>query len=434
MTRVYALSDGNSFYCSCERVFDPSLEGRPVIVLSNNDGCAVARTPEAKALGIRMGDPWFKIRDHCQANGVVAKSSNYVLYGDMSRRVNEVYRTFADEVEVYSIDESFLDFTGIADPEGYARKMRATVHRWTGIPTCVGLGPTKVLAKAANHLAKKRAELTGVCDLTSGEARDRLLPLLAIEDVWGVGRASVAKLEAVGIHTAADLRAMDPRLARSLLTVVGERLVRELNGVRCQDLEFVPPVRKGIAVTRSFGVPVTTLDAMLEATTSYATRAGEKLRRHGVLAPHISVFFHTSRFSDGPAKSVSGMARLPEPTSDSIEMVRAVVLVTKRLWADGFRYSKAGVILDGLVSPDRAPKALIHAVDPRRDSLMEALDGVNARFGRGSLFVARTGVRKAWAVRADMRSPAYTTRLGEVPVVSATLCRNADAGKDLMPS
>lgn len=419
MTRVYALSDGNSFYCSCERVFDPSLEGRPVIVLSNNDGCAVARTPEAKALGIRMGDPWFEIRDLCRANGVVAKSSNYVLYGDMSRRVNEVYRTFADEVEVYSIDESFLDFTGIPNPEGYARKMRATVHRWTGIPTCVGLGPTKVLAKVANHLAKKRPELDGVCDLISPEARDRFLPLLAIEDVWGVGRASVSKLEAVGIHTAADLRAMDPRLARSLLTVVGERLVRELNGVRCQDLEFTSPIRKGIAVTRSFGSPVTTLDAMLEATTSYATRAGEKLRRHGVLAPHISVFFHTSRFSDGPAKSVSGMARLPEPTSDSSELVRAAVLVTKRLWSSGFRYSKAGVILDGLVPPDRAPRALIHAVDPRRDALMTALDDLNRRFGRGSLFVARTGVRKAWAVRAEMRSPAYTTRLAEVPVVSA---------------
>ena len=176
MSRVYALSDGNSFYCSCERVFDPSLEGRPVIVLSNNDGCAVARTPEAKALGIRMGDPWFKIRDLCRANGVVARSSNYVLYGDMSRRMNEVYRSFADEVEVYSIDESFLDFTGIPDAETYARGMRATVRRWTGIPTCVGLGPTKVLAKAANHLAKKRPDLDGVCDLTSGEARDRLLP------------------------------------------------------------------------------------------------------------------------------------------------------------------------------------------------------------------------------------------------------------------
>jgi DNA polymerase V len=419
MTRVYALSDGNSFYCSCERVFDPSLEGRPVIVLSNNDGCAVARTPEAKALGIRMGDPWFKIRDLCRANGVVARSSNYVLYGDMSRRVNEVYRSFADEVEVYSIDESFLDFTGILDPEGYARGMRATVRRWTGIPTCVGLGPTKVLAKAANHLAKKRPDLDGVCDLTTDAARDRLLPLLAIEDVWGVGRASVGKLEAVGIHTAADLRAMDPKLARSLLTVVGERLVRELNGVRCQELEFTAPVRKGIAVTRSFGTPVTTLDAMLEATASYASRAGEKLRRHGVVAPHMSVFFHTSRFSDGPAKSVSGIVRLREPTSDTLELVQAATRATKRLWAGGYRYSKAGVILDGLVTPDRAPRALIDAPDPRREALMMALDDLNARFGRGSLFVARSGIQKAWMVRADMRSPAYTTRLSEVPVVAA---------------
>ena len=180
--KVYALSDGNSFYCSCERVFDPRLEGRPIIVLSNNDGCAIARTPEAKALGIAMGAPWFKIRDFCEANGVVVRSSNYVLYGDMSRRVNEVYRAFADEVEVYSIDESFLDFTGSPDPVGHAHRMRRTVRRWTGIPTCVGLGPTRVLAKVANHLAKTRPELDGVCDLTSRSEQDRLLELVPVRD------------------------------------------------------------------------------------------------------------------------------------------------------------------------------------------------------------------------------------------------------------
>ena len=245
--RVFALSDGNSFYCSCERVFDPRLEGRPVIVLSNNDGCAVARTPEAKALGIEMGAPWFKIRKLCEANGVVARSSNYVLYGDMSRRMNEIYRAHAQDVEVYSIDESFLDFTGIIDPADQARAMRRTVRQWTGIPTCVGLGPTRVLAKAANHLAKKRPELEGVCDLTSAAARDRLLPQLAIEDVWGVGRASAVKLRAIGVTTAGDLRGLDARVARQLLTVTGERLVREMNGVLCQELEIEPPGRKGIA-------------------------------------------------------------------------------------------------------------------------------------------------------------------------------------------
>ena len=267
--RVFALSDGNSFYCSCERVFDPRLEGRPVIVLSNNDGCAVARTPEAKALGVEMGAPWFKIRKLCEANGVVARSSNYALYGDMSRRLNEIYRAHAQDVEVYSIDESFLDFTGMIDPVGHARTMRRTVRQWTGIPTCVGLGPTRTLAKAANNLAKKRPELQGVCDLRSVEARERLLPQLSIEDVWGVGRASAGKLRAIGVTNAADLCGLDARVARQLLTVVGERLVREMNGVLCQDLEVEPPRRKGIAVTRSFGAPITRLEDMLEATAFY---------------------------------------------------------------------------------------------------------------------------------------------------------------------
>ena len=417
--RVYALSDGNSFYCSCERVFDPSLEHRPVIVLSNNDGCAVALTPEAKALGIKMGAPWFQIREQCEAKGIVARSSNYVLYGDMSRRVNEIYRLYAAEVEVYSIDESFLDFSDAPNPAALAREMRATVRRWTGIPTRVGLGPTRVLAKAANQLAKKRPELEGVCDLTTAEARDRLLPLLEIEDVWGVGRASAAKLMAAGVKTAADLRGMDPRTARSMLTVVGERLVREMNGVLCQELELEPPVRQGIAVTRSFGRPITALPDMLQATAFYATRAGEKLRRHGVVASHIRVFMHTSRFADGPSRSVSGLARMVEPTSDTLELVRAASEATRRLWAPGFRYAKAGVMLDDLVTPDLAPRTLIDRPDPRREALMGAMDDLNRRFGRGALFPAQAGIDRRWSLKADMRSPAYTTRLSETPIAAA---------------
>ena len=228
--RVYALSDGNSFYCSCERVFDPSLIGRPVVVLSNNDGCVVARTPEAKAMGVPMGAPWFQIRDDYLKAGGRVRSSNYALYGDMSRRVNAVYERFADEVEVYSIDESFLDLTHAPDPEEHARRMRATVLRWTGIPTCVGIGPTRVLAKAANHLAKKRPELDGVCDLTDPERRQALLATLDIGDVWGVGRALSARLGAHGVRTAADLAAMPPKSARQVLTVSGERITLEQIG------------------------------------------------------------------------------------------------------------------------------------------------------------------------------------------------------------
>jgi len=417
--RIFALSDGNSFYCSCERVFDPALEGRPVIVLSNNDGCAIARTPEAKALGIQIGDPWFKIRDQATAAGVVARSSNYVLYGDMSRRVNDVYRRFARDVEIYSIDESFLDFTGDADAAGQAREMRATVRRWTGIPTCVGLGPTRTLAKVANHLAKKRPELDGVCDLTDPARRDALLQSVEVADVWGVGRASAAKLRAVGVTTAADLRAMDPRAARALLTVTGERLVLELGGVLCQDLEMTPPVRKGIAVTRMFGRPITDLDDMLEAVATYVSRAGEKLRLHGLASADMTIFFHTGAHAAGPARSVSGRAALWSPSCDTTAMIAAASAVVRRLWAPGFRYAKAGVMLDDLVRPGATTGDLLTAADSRRDQLMAALDHVNRRHGRGALVPARAGLAKRWATKADMRSPAYTTRLSETPIARA---------------
>ncbi len=252
--RAIALIDGNSFYCSCERVFDPKLARVPVIVLSNNDGCAIARTTEAKALGIKMGAPYFMIRDMCQRQGVRVFSSNYTLYGDMSARINAIYRDATPEVEVYSIDESFLDLTAFTrrDRVALARDIRATVRAWTGIPTCVGLGPTKTLAKLANHIAKSVPELDGVCDLTDPAAYDHWLCRIRVGELWGVGRASLAKLEALGIDTVADLRDVDPRPVRKALTVVGERMIHELRGVSCLGLDLVPARRKGCAVTRSF--------------------------------------------------------------------------------------------------------------------------------------------------------------------------------------
>lgn len=417
--RSYALSDGNSFYCSCERVFDPSLQNKPVIVLSNNDGCAVAITPEAKALGVKMGAPWFQIKDLCRREGIVARSSNYALYGDMSRRVNDVYHRFSSQVEVYSIDESFLDFSDVPNKTELAQQMRQTVRDWTGIPTRVGIGPTRVLSKVANNLAKKRADLNGVCDLTNEQTRQALLPLLPIEDVWGIGRASTAKLRAIGVHTAADLRDMPPRQARSLLTVAGEKLVRELNGIHCDDLELTPPRRKGIAVTRSFGRPITSIDEMLEATAFYASRAAEKLRRHGVLAPALRVFMHTSPFREGPSRSVATTVALSAPSWDTRELVNAANRGTRTLWKDGYAYSKAGVLLDNLTTPEETPRSLFDQPDPASQRLMEALDGLNNKFGRGTLYLARTGHARGWFLKADLRSPAYTTNVHEVPVVSA---------------
>lgn len=419
MRRVYALSDGNSFYCSCERVFDPSLIDKPVVVLSNNDGCVVARTPEAKAMGVPMGVPWFEIRDSYLKAGGKVRSSNYALYGDMSRRVNAVYERFADEVEVYSIDESFLDLSRSPDPEAHARVMRDTVLKWTGIPTCVGLGPTRVLAKAANHLAKKRAELGGVCDLTDPERRAALLATLNIEDVWGIGRALSARLTAHGVRNAAQLAAMPPKSARQILSVTGERIVLELSGIHCSALEVSAPAKKGIAVTRSFGRPVTTLAEMEEAVRTHAVRAGEKLRRNGRAAPHIQVFYFTSRHRNAPQRSVAGIEHFPVATSDSMALAAAASRVARRLWADGFIYAKAGVMLEGLIDPADAVPDLWHTPDPRRAELMRAMDAVNARYGRNMLAPAGVTYQRPWSLKQDLRSPRWTTRLDEVPTVVA---------------
>lgn len=321
MTPVIALSDGNCFYVSCERVFDPRLEGRPTVVLSSNDGNIIARSPEAKALGLKMGDPYFKVRELCARERVAALSSNYVLYGDMSRRVNAVYERFAREVVVYSIDESFLDFTGLADPVAHARALRATVRQWTGIPTCVGLGPTKTLAKVANHLAKRTPALDGVCDLSDPQVRAAALDDLPVGDVWGVGPAFAARLTAMGVTTAGQLRDLEPRQARAVLSVVGERLVLELRAQTCLSWDEVPAGRKGCAVTRSFGQPITDLDDLLQAVASFASRVGEKLRRNGVVAPRLSVFMHTNPFGAGPHHSASGAVTFLEATADSTELV-----------------------------------------------------------------------------------------------------------------
>lgn len=419
MTRVYALSDGNSFYCSCERVFDPSLIGQPVVVLSNNDGCVVARTPEAKAMGVPMGAPWFEIRDGYLKAGGKVRSSNYALYGDMSRRVNAVYEQFADEVEVYSIDESFLDLTRAPDPVALARRMRDTVLRWTGIPTCVGLGPTRVLAKAANHLAKKRPEFDGVCDLTDPARRTALLATLDVADIWGIGRALTARLASHGVHTAADVAALPPKSARQILTVTGERIALELAGIHCSDLELAPPARKGIIVSRSFGRPVQTLLEMEQALRTHATRAGEKLRRHNRAAPQMQVFYFTSRHRDGPQRSVSGTETFPVATNDSLALSAAAGRLARKLWADGYLYAKAGLMLDGLIDPADAPLDLWSIPDPRRDDLMRAMDAVNRRFGRNALAPAGVTYQRAWGLKQDMRSPRWTTRLDEAPTVQA---------------
>ncbi|MCJ2046387.1 Y-family DNA polymerase [Methylobacterium sp. J-078] len=425
--RAYALSDGNSFYCSCERVFDARLARLPVIVLSNNDGCAIARTNEAKALGIRMGEPYFKIRDRCRQEGIRVYSSNYALYGDMSARVNAVYRGFSPRIEIYSIDESFLDISDVreSDRTTLALDMRATVRAWTGIPTCVGIGPTKTLAKLANHVAKKNPDLGGVCDLTDPEQYAHWIIRVPVGDIWGVGPANARRLEALGCDSAADVRDLDTRVARKAMTVVGERLVRELRGEACLDLETLAPTRKGCAVTRSFSSRVEDLSTMEEAVAVHAARLGEKLRGEKLGTDHVTVFFHTSEHDRGrPQRSVSTVVTLPEASNDTRVLVKACLHGVRRTWRDGYRYSKAGVVTTDLVPLAASQRALpgLGQIDREQGAaLMAALDACNRRFGRGVVVPGAAGFapRREWSTKFEMRSPRYTTRLDEVPIVAA---------------
>lgn len=423
MEEVFGLIDCNNFYVSVERVFRPDLQGVPVIVLSNNDGCAISRSNEAKALGIKMGDPEFKLRELIRRENVHVFSSNYALYGDMSRRVGETLSTLVPTVETYSIDESFLNFSELRsfDLAKLARELRGRVQQWTGIPTCVGVAPTKTLAKLANFVAKKRPQYGGVCDLRDAQIRSEILPTVPIEEVWGIGSASAAKLTMHGITTAADLAAMEPEWARNLLTVVGGRVAYELRGVSCLPLELVEPPRKGIAVTRSFGEPVTTWQSMSEAVVTYATRAAAKLRRHGVLAAHMTVFMHTSAFSEGAAYSNSASAQFMEATNDTGELSTLAARLAERIWRDGFRFAKAGVILDDLMPVARQQPALWVEVDrERRAQLWKVVDRLNAEQGRDTVRLLGGGKPgAAWSLRASFQSPRWTTRWSDLPKARA---------------
>jgi DNA polymerase V len=422
MLTPIALIDCNNYYVSCERAFDSRLVGVPVIVLSNNDGCAVARSAEAKALGIKMGDPVHLIRDKIKAHGIRVLSSNYTLYGDMQRRVVASIEPFAKDFEIYSIDETFVDLAGFEDRDlvAHVRAMRDQVLRWTTIPTCVGLGPTKTLAKLGNAAAKKNPLFDSVADLRDEAVRTWVLDRFAVGDVWGVGGATAAKLAALGIHTAGQLRDMPMKQARAMGTVVLERLVAELRGVPSGVVETIEPQFKGMAVTRSFGTPVNDIATLMGAVTQYAMRAGEKLRSHGLVAARLTVFFHTNRFKpDRPQYSASRMIALHPMTNDSFELIAAARRGVEHGWRDGYAITKAGIMLDHLVAAELRPRTLFEGDTDKRDRLMGALDSVNSRFGRYAAVPGAQGFKRDWKMRADMKSPAWTTRIEDVPRVQA---------------
>jgi DNA polymerase V len=423
MGEVFGLIDCNNFYVSCERVFRPDLEGKPVIVLSNNDGCCVARSQEVNDLGVRMGDPVFKIRDLIKREKIAVFSSNYAYYGDVSHRVMQTLGTMVPIIENYSIDESFLNIGEFSEREvePLARELRERVHRWVGIPTCVGIAPTKTLAKVANFIAKKRPQYGGVCDLRSSQVRADLLQTVPVDEVWGIGAASAAKLARIGVQTAADLAALDPDNARALMTVTGGRTVYELRGISCLPLELMEPTRKGIAVTRSFGAPVTSWQQMREAIANYAMRAAEKMRRYKVAAENIFVFMHTSTFDNDPFYSNGASARFSETTNDTGKVVALAVCLGERLWRDGFRYSKCGVMITELMPETIRQPALWGELDcEKRERAWRAMDKLNATLGHDTVRILGAGSEDAaWKLRAEHRSPRWTTRWDELPKARA---------------
>ena len=418
---VFALVDCNNFYVSCERVFRPRLEGRPVVVLSNNDGCIIARSQEAKALGFAMGDPYHLHREALTRHGVEVLSSNYALYGDMSRRVMETLAAPAPAVEGYSIDEAFLDLAGLAGRglADYARDVQATVRRHTGIPVSIGIGPTKTLAKIANHLAKTDRDAGGLYDLTAGDV-DRVLAGVPVGEIWGIGRQWGTWLTGQGIATALELKRADPKAIRRKMTVVGERLVYELGGQSCLPLELVTAPRQGLMVSRSFGRLLTRPELIREALVAFVGRAAEKLRRQRLMTAHMMVLMMTNPFATTrPFYGQHASTRLTYPTDYTPDLIRAAVALFERLYRPGFHYQKCGVMLTDLSPAAYYPRDLFDTRDQQRQArLMGALDAMNADYGARSVHIGHLGgSRPAWAMRQAFRSPRYTTRWVELPAV-----------------
>ncbi len=430
---MYALIDGNNFYVSCERVFRPSLNGRPVVVLSNNDGCAIARSNEAKALGIRMGAPWFQIRHLAHEQGLVALSANFALYGDMSERMMSVAAGLGPEQEIYSIDESFIGLHGVrGDLTLRGHRVRDRILRWLGIPCGIGIGATKTLAKLANHVAKQAerkpgsypAQLARVCNLSdlSAEQRDAVLAATPIEEVWGVGPRLAKQLRQECVETALDLARMDPAMVRRRWSVVLERTVRELRGVPCLSIEQVGVPRKEIACTRSFGQPVLALSDLREAVTEFASRAAEKLRRQSSTTSAVLSFIRTSPFRAEPQYGASATTPLASPSADTTRIVDAALCGLQRVYRPGFHYAKAGVMLLDLHSDAISQGELELSGQPGRGGLMRVLDEMNHRYGRGTLSVASAGLaggERIWAMRQQRRTPQYTTCWEDLAIVHA---------------
>lgn len=416
---MFALADVNSFYASCETVFRPDLRGRPVVVLSNNDGCVIARSIEAKKLGIRMGEPFFKMRDIFEKHKIVTFSSNYALYADMSSRVMTILEEMSPTVEVYSIDEAFMNLQGISNCqnlEEFGREVRAKVLQWTGLTVGVGIAPTKTLAKLANYAAKKWTKTGGVVDLSLLARQRKLMALVEVGEVWGIGRRISKKLNDMGIKTALQLADTPTPLIRKHFNIVLERTLRELRGEPCLELEEFAPTKQQIVCSRSFGDRVSEYDLMREAICSHAVRAAEKLRGEHQYCRHISAFIKTSPFATNEVYyGKTAGTKLQIPTQDSRDIVAAATQCLDAIWQDGHRFQKCGVMLGDFYSQGVAQLGLFDEYKPRSNSeqLMAVLDGIN-HSGKGRVWFAGQGVQKSWEMKRQMLSPAYTTRFSDL--------------------
>ena len=425
---LFALVDVNNFYVSCERVFQPKLEEVPMVVLSNNDGCAVARSAEVKALGVKMGTPWFQMQDLAKKHGIQAYSSNYTLYGDMSNRVVQVLRSFTPHLEVYSIDESFLQIETVLKPYQdtieLGQKIKQQVKDTTGLPVCVGIGASKTLAKLANHLAKKHKQFSGVCDVNAMNKEElyQWMSETEVGEVWGIGRQIAKKLKAQHIHSAFDLLQASPQAMRQQFGVVMERLCYELRGVSCLKLEEVAPTKQQIIASRSFGKLVTSQAELAQSVATHAARAAEKLRNQDSVTGALTVFIQTNPFKQHePQHHQSVTIPLSDATDNTLTLTNAALAGLQQIYQPNFRYKKAGVILNLISDKPTIQQSLFEDIESKGKSahLMKAMDQINTRFGNAvvrSAAAGTNGSKQVWQMRSGNKSPNYTTQWDELPV------------------
>lgn len=418
---MFALADCNNFYVSCERVFEPSLNGKPVIVLSNNDGCVIARSNEAKALGIKMGEPAFRIKELIKKANVTVFSSNYALYGDMSQRVMNTLASFTPDIEIYSIDEAFLGLYGFKHINllDYARQIRKTTMRNTGIPISLGLAPTKTLAKVANHIAKNHPEFNGVYIIDNEQQRIEALRAYDIADVWGIGRQYTKLLTQHGINTAYDFSLMPSYWVKKHMSVIGLRIQKELLGTPCIELELFAPPKKSIATTRSFGEMQNNFTHISEAVATFAASCAQKLRKQKSVAQIIMVFIHTNYFrKDLPQYSATKTITLTSPTSNTTEIVHYATIALKSIYKSGYHYKKAGVIVSGISTNQHIQTSLFDTFNRQKyDKLMAVIDKINDKYGKDTIKIATQGSERRWKIRQEHLSPKYTTRWNNIITV-----------------